>query len=390
MTDSITVEELDDLARQWSHDKFMLRALSAARRGIEAETLQGSLKLAVEAWDAARPGWRPIETAPNVVGYYLVWVGEAIFAYRCRHGKWWENGERISPTHWMPPPPPPTDRQENDDELARVENVERDLGSRQAAMVEPVAPLPRGKAAESMAQRAFDKHKHVLDEAPPIEPFYHCPNCDCFFDKNGMIPSPKYSPPDLALGGAQTLYTRVAPDLQPDAYIVLSAPRGYMSPELQAAIDKARRNKPSPDLAGVKERLKGDIPQRHVESGYFEDDRDATKKLIRQALRVIEGLESERDYWQRLMSHDEETVRELLHDANCDLTAAQARCEELEHALEAQERQSVSAVFHFTEVERLTTRNRVLVEALEKIASITKDATVERIARAALTTERDG
>jgi hypothetical protein len=97
MTDSITVEELDELDLRYAQagrldigkPNLWPRVSRAARRGLTA--------------------WRPIETAPKDVGDYLVWVGEAIFAHQCRDGKWWEDGSRIKPTHWLPLPPTPTD-----------------------------------------------------------------------------------------------------------------------------------------------------------------------------------------------------------------------------------------------------------------------------------------
>jgi hypothetical protein len=49
-------------------------------------------------------------------------------------------------------------------------------------------------------KRAYVAHGGVIvcnpdqpsPKVPPIAPMWHCPNCECFFDKDGVIPSPKY------------------------------------------------------------------------------------------------------------------------------------------------------------------------------------------------------
>lgn len=67
------------------------------------------------AWDAARPKWEPIETAPKNEVMFLGYVPHSSGGYICcfywnEKLKQWQNnidGGCDMPTHWMPLPVPP-------------------------------------------------------------------------------------------------------------------------------------------------------------------------------------------------------------------------------------------------------------------------------------------
>ena len=56
---------------------------------------------------------------------------------------------------------------------------------------------------------------------------------------------------------------------------------------------RCQQPSPSPDVAGLVERLNAGIPQGHQESGYFANDNAATKKLLKKAASALTALQSQ-------------------------------------------------------------------------------------------------
>jgi hypothetical protein len=168
-----------------------------------------------------------------------------------------------------------------------------------------------------------------------------------------------------------------------DVDFVLSAPRGYMSPELKATIDKV--HKPSPDIAGVKEDLK-----EWADSLKLGNEDSPGGRTLRKALRVIEQqsdeIKSKRlhdryysgyhdeafDEALRVIEQMEAVRRQDLRDFNRlqgDLSRAQARCEELERSAEGYRASYLIAHGERAEAQATIERLEGLMEGIARLAN---------------------
>jgi hypothetical protein len=181
----------------------------------------------------------------------------------------------------------------------------------------------------------------------------------------------------LALPGREELLT----DTQLAQRIERDLTNWSPSPQGNAGECKQWGNEPCvrprcdcPDIAGVKERLdKLSSPAAESLSDY--DRINSFCMVAAEALRVIEQMEGQ-------LKHERGHVTQLddMLSYEKELNAeAQARCEELEKEVQTWKERSCD-----TQLGKAIARNRVLVEALEKIAIQLKIETARAIARSAL------